>query len=135
MYDQETGAELLKVDKPIEIGITKPEVDLLSNLVLEKNSPYSLEYPLNISAHRKRKILPATQSFSEEADSEAEPVENDIKLKMASSEYLPREKLIENKRKLNVYIQSFFNYVLKRLAEDPGELAQIIKKINPKKED
>jgi len=37
MYDQETGDELLKVDKPMEVGITKPEVDVLSNRVLEQS--------------------------------------------------------------------------------------------------
>lgn len=39
MYDQETGAELLKVDKPVSMGVTKPnmlqmEGDILSNLML-----------------------------------------------------------------------------------------------------
>ena len=39
MYDQETGDELLKVDKPVDINITKPnmlqmEGDILSNLML-----------------------------------------------------------------------------------------------------
>ena len=39
MYDQETGAELLKVDKPVSMEVTKPnmlqmEGDILSNLML-----------------------------------------------------------------------------------------------------
>ncbi len=98
---------------------------------LEKKSPYSLEYPLNISSHRKRKLSSATQPISEDADSETETVGSERKLEIASSEYLPREKLKENKRKLNVYIQGFFCHVLKRLSEDPGELAQIINEIVP----
>ena len=52
-------------------------------------------------------------------------------MEIASSEYLPREKLKENKRKLDVYIQGFFYHVLKRLSEDSGELAQIINEIVP----
>ncbi|MEY8216870.1 MAG: hypothetical protein RPT13_00860, partial [SAR324 cluster bacterium] len=98
---------------------------------LEKKSPYSLEYPLNISAHRKRKLSCATQTFSADADSETETAGSERKLEIASSEYLPREKLKENKRKLDVYIQGFFCHVLKRLSEDPGELAQIINEIVP----
>ena len=52
-------------------------------------------------------------------------------MKIVSSEYLPRKKLKENKRKLDVYIHGFFCHVLKRLSEDPGELAQIINEIVP----
>ncbi len=98
---------------------------------LEKKSPYSLEYPLNISAHRKRKISSATEIYSADADSETETAGRERKLEIASSEYLPREKLKENKRKLDVYIQGFFCHVLKRLSEDPGEIAQIINEIVP----
>jgi len=98
---------------------------------LEKKSPYSMEYPLNISAHRKRKLSSATQTCSSDTDSETETVGSERKLGIASSEYLPREKLKENKRKLDVYIQGFFCNVLKRLSEDPGELPQIINEIVP----
>ena len=98
---------------------------------LEKKSPYSMEYPLNISAHRKRKLSRATQTFSVDEDVEYETAGSESKLEIASSEYLPRKKLKENKRKLNVYIQGFFSYILKRLREDPSELAQIINEIVP----
>jgi hypothetical protein len=83
----------------------------------EKKSTYTLEYPLNISAHRKRKL-----SSSNERES---------KLKNASSEYLPRGKLKEDKRKLQAYIQSFFSYFLKQLTEDPGMLPVIINELIP----
>ena len=70
---------------------------------IEKNSTYSLEYPLNISAHRKRKLLPAQEVSSAGGNKTVEVGEE--KLKTASKEYLPREKLKEDKRKLEVYIQ------------------------------
>jgi Na+-transporting methylmalonyl-CoA/oxaloacetate decarboxylase gamma subunit len=79
----------------------------------------------------KRKLLSATQTFSADEDGESETAGSERKLEIASSEYLPREKLKENKRKLDVYIQGFFCNVLKRLSEDPGELAQIINEIVP----
>ena len=138
------GAETYDVysnpKNPFMVGILAAETDKIQldpikaqSLFqqIEKKSPYSLEYPLNISSHRKRKLSPATRPISEDADSETETVGSERKLEIASSEYLPREKLKENKRKLNVYIQGFFCHVLKRLSEDPGELAQIINEIVP----
>lgn len=96
---------------------------------IEKDSTYSLEYPLNISAHRKRK-LSSTQQLSSTGENKTVTVGGD-KLKTASMEYLPPEKLKEDKRKLEVYIQSFFSHFLKRLGEEPGGLPVIINEIVP----
>ncbi|MBC8258994.1 MAG: hypothetical protein H8E38_08255 [SAR324 cluster bacterium] len=98
---------------------------------LEKKSPYSLEYPLNISAHRKRKLSATAEKIKADADSETEFNVNESKLKNASAEYLPKEKLKENKRKLQVYIQGFFSHVLKSLGDESGGLAVIINEIVP----
>ena len=96
---------------------------------IEKDSTYSLEYPLNISAHRKRK-LSSTQQLSSTGENKTVTVGGD-KLKTASMEYLPPEKLKEDKRKLEVYIQSFFSHFLKRLGEEPGGLTVIINELVP----
>ena len=96
---------------------------------IEKDSTYTLEYPLNISAHRKRK-LSSTQELSLAGGSKTATVREE-KLKIASMEYLPREKLKEDKRKLEVYIQSFFSHFLKRLGEEPGGLPVIINELVP----
>jgi len=96
---------------------------------IEKDSTYSLEYPLNISAHRKRK-LSSTQQLSSTGENKTVTVGGD-KLKTASMEYLPPEKLKEDKRKLEVYIQSFFSHFLKRLGEEPGGLPVIINELVP----
>ena len=138
------GAETYDVysnpKNPFMVGILAAETDKIQldpikaqSLFqqLEKKSPYSLEYPLNISAHRKRKLSGANPAFSKDEDGESEKVGSERKLKIVSSEYLPRKKLKENKRKLDVYIHGFFCHVLKRLSEDPGELAQIINEIVP----
>ena len=139
-FNSETYDVFRNSKNPFMVGILAAETDKIrldpikaQSLFqqLEKESPYSFEYPLNISAHRKRKFSPETKPFLDDAESEAESVVSDSKLKMASSEYLPREKLKENKRRLNVYIQGFFSYVLKRFSEDPDELAKIINEIVP----
>ena len=96
---------------------------------IEKDSTYSLEYPLNISAHRKRK-LSSTQQLSSTGENKTVTV-GEYKLKTASMEYLPPEKLKEDKRKLEVYIQSFFSHFLKRLGEEPGGLPVIINELVP----
>ncbi len=109
------GAETYDVysnpKNPFMVGILAAETDKIQldpikaqSLFqqLEKKSPYSLEYPLNISAHRKRKLLSATQTFSADEDGESETAGSERKLGIASSEYLPREKLKENKGKLDV---------------------------------
>ena len=96
---------------------------------IEKDSTYTLEYPLNISAHRKRK-LSSTQELSLSGGNKTATVREE-KLKIASMEYLPREKLKEDKRKLEVYIQSFFSHFLKRLVAEPGGLPLIINELVP----
>jgi len=96
---------------------------------IEKNSTYTLEYPLNISAHSKRK-LSSSQQVSSAGKNETSTV-REGKLKTASMEYLPREKLKEDKRKLQVYIQNFFSHFLKRLGEEPGGLPVIINELVP----
>ena len=96
---------------------------------IEKNSTYTLEYPLNISAHSKRK-LSSNQQVSSAEKNKTPPV-REGKLKTASMEYLPREKLKEDKRKLQVYIQKFFGHFLKRLVEEPGGLPLIINELVP----
>ena len=72
---------------------------------MEKKSTYSIEYPLNISAHKKRKVTSAVKRSAEEK--EKNPKASEIMMKGASSEYLPKEKLKEDKLKLSVYIENF----------------------------
>ncbi|SVC25131.1 uncharacterized protein METZ01_LOCUS277985 [marine metagenome] len=96
---------------------------------MEKKSTYSIEYPLNISAHKKRKVTSAVQRSAEEK--EKKPKASEIMMKGASSEYLPKEKLKEDKLKLSVYIENFFDHLLKRLGEHPGELPTIINELVP----
>ena len=104
------GAETYDVysnpKNPFMVGILAAETDKIQldpikaqSLFqqLEKKSPYSLEYPLNISAHRKRKLSGANPAFSTDEDGESEKVGSERKLKIVSSEYLPRKKLKENK--------------------------------------
>ena len=95
----------------------------------EKNSTYTIEYPLNISAHRKRKLSNVLQGSTEKGNLTAN--ESESKMKNASAEYLPKEKLKEDKRKLQAYIQSFFSHLLKRLADEPGVLPVIINELVP----
>jgi GH24 family phage-related lysozyme (muramidase) len=71
MYDQETGAELLKVDKPMEVGITKPEVDVLSNLVLEQ-SPGAIDSQLNMLENNLSTALKDLQTYQSDPDSSPE---------------------------------------------------------------
>ena len=71
MYDQETGAELLKVDKPMEVGITKPEVDVLSNLVLEQ-SPGAIDSQLNMLENNLNTVLKDLQTYQSDPDSSPE---------------------------------------------------------------
>jgi len=95
----------------------------------EKKSPYTLEFSQNISSHRKRKLGSFQKLSSGESDVEKKI--SDSKLKTVSSEYLPRQKLKEDKRKLQAYMQGFFTQVLKRLSEEPGGLAAIINDLVP----
>ena len=96
---------------------------------MEKNSTYSIDYPLNISAHKKRKVSSAVQRSAEGKGKKLKASET--MLMDASSEYLPKEKLKEDKRRLSTYIESFFDLLLKRLGEHPGELPVIINELVP----
>ena len=96
---------------------------------IEENSTYIIEYPLNISAHSKRKIS-SNQHVPSSKKNETSSISED-KIKMASMEYLPREKLKEDKRKLQLYIQNFFLDFLKRLGDEPGGLSVIINELVP----
>ena len=71
MYDQETGAELLKVDKPMEVGVTKPEVDVLSNRVLEQ-SPGAIKSQLNMLENNLNTVLKDLQTYQSDPDSSPE---------------------------------------------------------------
>ena len=58
---------------------------------MEKKSTYSIEYPLNISAHKKRKVTSAIQNSAKENEKNLKASE--MMLKDVSSEYLPKKKL------------------------------------------
>jgi len=98
------GAETYDVysnpKNPFMVGILAAETDKIQldpikaqSLFqqLEKKSPYSLEYPLNISSHRKRKLSPATQPISEDADSETETAGSERKLEIAPLNICPEK--------------------------------------------
>ena len=138
----EFGAETYDVysnpKNPFMVGILAAETERIQldpintqNLFqqIEKNSIYTLEYPLNISAHSKRKLSSSQQVSSAGKNETSTVIEG--KLKTASMEYLPREKLKEDKRKLQVYIQNFFSHYLKRLGEEPSGLPVIINELVP----
>ena len=96
---------------------------------MEKKSTYSLDYPLNISAHKKRKITSPIKRSAEEKEKNL--TASEMMIKDASIEYLPKEKLKENKRRLNAHIENFFYHLLKRLGKHPGELPAIINELVP----
>ena len=96
----EFGAETYDVysnlKNPFMVGILAADADRIQldpintqNLFqqIEKDSTYTLEYPLNISAHRKRK-LSSTQELSSTGGNKTATV-GEEKLKIASMEYLP----------------------------------------------
>ena len=94
---------------------------------MEKKSTYSIDYPLNISAHKKRKITSPIKHSAEEKEKNL--TSNEMMLKDASTEYLSKEKLKEDKRRLSAHIENFFDHLLKRLEEHPGELSAIINEL------
>ena len=96
---------------------------------MEKKSTYSIDYPLNISAHKKRKITSPIKRFA--GEKEKNLTASEMMLKDASTEYLPKEKLKEDKRRLSAYIKFFFDHLLKRIGEHPGELPAIINELVP----
>ncbi len=137
-FGSETYSVYSNLNNPFMVGILATDTDTIQldpiktqSLFqqMEKKSTYSIDYPLNISAHKKRKITSAVQSYVEEKEKKL--TASEIMLKDASSEYLPKEKLKEDKRRLSAYIESFFDHLLKRLGEHPGELPTIINELVP----
>ena len=138
----EFGSETYEVysnsKNPFMVGILTSETDHIKldpintkNLFkkFEKNPTYSIEYPLNISAHRKRKVSKSKKSSFEE--DKINSLERTKKVKNASLEYLPREKLKEDNIKLQVHIQSFCNHFLKRIKDNHNDLPKIINEMIP----
>ena len=137
-FGSETYSVYSNLNNPFMVGILAADTDTIQldpikiqSLFqqMEKKSTYSIEYPLNISAHKKRKVTSAVQRSAEEKGKK--PKASEIMMKGASSEYLPKEKLKEDKRKLSVYIENFFDHLLKRLGEHPGELPAILNELVP----
>ena len=95
----------------------------------EKDSTYSIEYPLNISAHRKRKVARLKKTLPVEKNQEN--VFKNINVHDISQEYIPKEKLKEDKIKLQTYIQSFCIHFLKRIKDDHDEFALVVNEIVP----
>ena len=135
-FGSETYDVYSNLKNPFMVGILAADTERIQldpiktqNLFqqFEKKSTYTLEYPLNISAHRKRKLSSAQQSSGEKQNTAANV--RGSKLKNVSSVYLPREKLKEDKRKLQAYIQSFFSHLLKRLSDEKGALPVIINEL------
>ncbi len=123
---------------PFMVGILAADTDRIKldpintqNLFqqFEKSSTYTIEYPLNISAHRKRKVSLSKKTFSEEKN-QKNFIRN-LKINEASQEYLSKEKLKEDKIKLQTYIQSFCNHFLKRIKDNRHEFAIIINEMVP----
>ena len=123
---------------PFMVGILTSDTDRIKldpintqNLFqqFEKSSTYSIEYPLNISAHRKRKVSLLEKTLSEEKKQENLIINK--KINDVSQEYLPKEKLKEDKIKLQTYIQSFCNHFLKRIKDNHDEFAAVINEIVP----
>ena len=114
-FGSETYSIYSNLNNPFMVGILATDTDTIQldpiktqSLFqqMEKISTYSIDYPLNISAHKKRKVTLAVQRSAEEKEKKL--TASEIMLKDASSEYLPKEKLKEDKRRLSAYIESFF---------------------------
>ena len=137
-FGSETYSVYSNLNNPFMVGILNSDKDTIQldpiktqSLFkqMEKESTYSIDYPQNISAHKKRKVTSAIQRSAEEKEKNLKA--NDMMLKDFSSEYLPKEKLKEDKHRLRAYIESFFDHLLKRLGEHPGELPAIINELVP----
>ena len=119
-FGTETYEVYINQKNPFMVGILTSDTDRIKldpintqNFFqqFEKSSTYSIEYPLNISAHRKRKVSLPQKKIPEEKNQEN--LIRNIKVNDVPQEYLPKEKLKENKIKLQTYIQSFCNHFLK----------------------
>ena len=137
-FGSETYSVYRNLNNPFMVGIINSDTDTIQldpiktqSLFqqIENESTYSIDYPLNISAHKKRKITSAIQRSAEEKEKNL--TASEMMLKDASLEYLPKEKLKEDKRRLSIHIENFFDHLLKRLREHPGELPVIINELVP----
>ena len=137
-FGSDTYGVYSNIKNPFMVGILNSDKDTIQldpiktqSLFqqMQNESTYSIDYPQNISAHKKRKITSAIQSYADEKEKKLKPTE--IMLKNASSEYLPKKKLKEDKRKLTGYIEFFFINLLKRLRKNPDELSTIINELLP----
>tara|TARA_B100000945_G_C20363806_1_gene588547 strand:+ start:132 stop:866 length:735 start_codon:yes stop_codon:yes gene_type:complete len=135
-FGSDTYSVYSNLNNPFMVGILNSDTDTIQldpiktqSLFqqIEKKSTYSIDYPLNISAHKKRKI---TSTITRSADEkEKNLTATELMIKNVSSEYLPKEKLKEDKRRLSVYIDFFFENLLKRLGEHPEELPEIVNEL------
>jgi len=138
----EFGTETYEVysnqKNPFMVGILASDTDRIKldpintqNLFqqFEKSSTYTIEYPLNISAHRKRKVSFPKKTLSEGKNKEK--FIRNMKVNDVTQEYLTKEKLKEDKIKLQTYIQSFCNHFLKRIKDNHDEFTIIINEIVP----
>ena len=137
-FGTETYEVYINQKNPFMVGILTSDTDRIKldpintqNFFqqFEKSSTYSIEYPLNISAHRKRKVSLPQKKIPEEKNQEN--LIRNIKVNDVPQEYLPKEKLKENKIKLQTYIQSFCNHFLKRIKDNHDEFATIINEMVP----
>ena len=119
-FGSDTYSVYSNLNNPFMVGILNSDTDTIQldpiktqSLFqqMEKKSTYSIDYPLNISAHKKRKITSAIQRSAEEKEKNL--TASEMMIKDASIEYLPKEKLKENKRRLNAHIENFFYHLLK----------------------
>ena len=137
-FGNETYEVYSNPKNPFMVGILTADTDRIKldpvntqNLFqqLESSSTYSIEYPQNISAHRKRKLSSQKETLSGEQSNEN--FVRKFKVKNISSEYLSKEKLKEDKISLQTYIKSFCNHFLQRIKNNHQELNLIINEIIP----
>ena len=137
-FGSDTYSVYSNLNNPFMVGILNSDTDTIQldpiktqSLFqqMEKKSTYSIDYPLNISAHKKRKITSPIKHSGDQKEKNL--TASEMMIKDASIEYLPKEKLKENKRRLSAHIENFFYHLLKRLGEHPGELPVIINELVP----
>ena len=137
-FGSDTYSVYSNLNNPFMVGILNSDTDTIQldpiktqSLFqqMEKKSTYSIDYPLNISAHKKRKITSPNKRPDDEKGKNL--TASEMMIKDASNEYLPKEKLKEDKRRLSAHIEIFFGHLLKRLGEHPGELQTIINELVP----
>jgi len=114
-FGSDTYSVYSNLNNPFMVGILNSDTDTIQldsiktqSLFqqMEKKSTYSIDYPLNISAHKKRKITSPIKRSTEKKEKNL--TASEMMLKDASTEYLSKEKLKEDKRRLGAYIEIFF---------------------------